>query len=318
LNVKNRAVKDKQQPSQDKSNNSLKKTLDASKAGNMFSNNPTPITQGPFGSSSNVTTGGSMNNPPLNKNVTNTPTNNPISKVETKKGAFGQLPTPGGNKIVSNTEDNTTNKTVGPPIKAFYTNKTTNDFPTQQEEKDNRPIMRNQPLGQTTVSRPPIMSNIASQKASSTGGSNPQPQPFESNKQQTERKQGSPYTTGKTTQQQQQPQQVEEVQTVSLSKEEQYVMDGFEGLLKKYCGIETSQKKQEELSGKMEYLNNKLKKHEINNNLLRLLKDFIDNYENSNTQQLKKYQLAIQGVGWDQNKIWMSGLDRFIQLKGNK
>jgi len=74
-------------------------------------------------------------------------------------------------------------------------------------------------------------------------------------------------------------------------------------------------KKQDEFITKVDNLFKKLRGHEIPSNLLRLLKDFIDNYENANQQQLKKYLLQIQGIAWDNNKVWMSCIDKLIVMK---
>ena len=302
INVKNRIVKEtkiQQQPQSNTSNinnnQSLKKTLDTSK-NNPFSNlNQTP-SQNAFSNTTPNNNQSNFNHPP----VTQIP-----SKVENKKGPFGQLPLPGKTEEKPNNQLNKLDNKP-PLMKTFPKTNPVNDFPTNSTEVQEKQIVKNPPV--STISKPPAMTYNNRAVAAST-------QPFDITKNApVPKKPDSPFTNKNVNNQSQQVQEDTSSQVI-LSKEEQFILEGFEGLAKRFCTFETNQKKQEELLNKMEHLFNKLKKHEINTNLQRLLKDFIENYENSNQQQLKKYQLQIQGIGWDQNKVWMSAIDKFILMK---
>lgn len=259
LSVKNRVVKEtktQQQTTQSNLNNlSTNKKEIPSKTNNPFSNLG-QTTQTSFSNSNPV-------NPQLNQNV---------NKLDAKRTPFGNLPNPGLKNEVTNTPVTNIAKTerteTKPPVMKVPQPKVHEFPPTTHEVQETKQIVKNQtPV--SNITRPPV----TMKQALPAFGSN---QPFsDTNKTvSNQNKPNSPFTS-KNTVQQSQPQEDTSAQVV-LSKEEQYVYDGFDALAKKYCSFETNQKKQDELMTKMEHLFNKLRRHEINNNLQRLLKDFID------------------------------------------
>jgi hypothetical protein len=263
LNVKNRIIKEtktQQQPTQGNLNNlNTNKKEVPTKTNNPFSNVNT-TTQHPFS----------------NTNPVNPPVNQAVNKLDSKRTPFGNLPNPGIKNEVTNPPITNVAKTVGtdtrPPVMKVPQPKVTDFPPTTthtHEVQETKQIVKNQPPV-SNVTKPPV----TIKQPQPNFGAN---QPFsETNRSvPSQNKPSSPFTSKNTPSQQSQPQEDSSAQVV-LSSEEQYVYDGFDALAKKFFGFETNQKKQDELMAKMEHLFNKLRRHEINNNLLRLLKNFLD------------------------------------------
>lgn len=125
-----------------------------------------------------------------------------------------------------------------------------------------------------------------------------------------------------------------------LTDSEEFVLNAFERYRELYASIYQDDNKQKDFNSKIQALQNKLRNHEVKQNVLNILNEFINGRINFNIffisfiefyfeidlkfylaydnnagiTDLKKLSTKIQSNGWDQNKNWMPCIDKIISI----
>jgi hypothetical protein len=108
-----------------------------------------------------------------------------------------------------------------------------------------------------------------------------------------------------------------------MTQEEEFIFNSFENYINLYNTSNTDENKQKDFSNKLASLFLKLKSHDLKLILIKLLVEFINgNYililvfdGNGIASDLKKIYTKIQANNWDQNKSWMSCIEKIILLR---
>lgn len=104
--------------------------------------------------------------------------------------------------------------------------------------------------------------------------------------------------------------------SVPMNETEELVFNAFEKYKEFYEANFPDENKTKNFNNKLSSLGIKLKNHQINPNLLSILVDYVNAYDNkASINNLKKLSTKIQSNGWDQNKSWMSCIDKIISIQ---
>ena len=235
-----------------------------------------------------------LKQPPLPKNIPNPSNNfsgmdnnNPMSpeKInEQEKNNMNQFNF-GVNKDVRTTTKPPAFKPVHPPMRTANPPSLSNTHQMQQNISQNN----NQMMNNVPTSNIPNNNNIPNNKMLNSG-------PF----------------TGNVPNQQN---VVNQPQIVPMNQDEQSIHDYFENVVNIYNSVYTDENKQKDFGSKIEVLLKKLENHELKNNVIKLLIEFMPAFDKNDKNSLKKLYMRIQSCDWDKNKSWMPLLERLMNMK---
>ena len=235
-----------------------------------------------------------LKQPPLPKNIPNPSNNfsgmdnnNPMSpeKInEQEKNNMNQFNF-GVNKDVRTTTKPPAFKPVHPPMRTANPPSLSNTHQMQQNISQNN----NQMMNNVPTSNIPNNNNIPNNKTLNSG-------PF----------------TGNVPNQQN---VVNQPQIVPMNQDEQSIHDYFENVVNVYNSVYTDENKQKDFGSKIEVLLRKLENHELKNNVIKLLIEFMPAFDKNDKNSLKKLYMRIQSCDWDKNKSWMPLLERLMNMK---
>ena len=108
-----------------------------------------------------------------------------------------------------------------------------------------------------------------------------------------------------------------EQEEITMSNEEQNIYNYFENIVNVYNNVYPDENKRRDFLNKINALLEKLKKHEINQNLIKLLEEYMALNDKNDVKSMKKIYMRIQSCDWDKNKSWMPLLERLMNMKRN-